>query len=546
MSVLSPGRGRRTPAVRLLLAALAFILAMSASQPVASARPAAIGAPSRAAQVPANMAPTSAVALVASPAGFDYVFYRGDGDALYFRTFDDGVWSAQTSLGGKLVGAPSATLAGSTVVVAGRGTDGAVWLRTNNQGTWSPWESWGGGLFAAPAVVGDATGRIDVVIRGTDNALWIRSRPAGGSLSSWVRLGGGAKSGPVGVSPSAGVLDVYFTGTNNAIWRRTRTGGQWSAWTSLGGTTYTAPTVSWSAESSTTSVFVRGTDNSLVMRQMVSGSWAAWEHLGGVMIDAPASTGVIGGGLDVVIRGTDNALWSRRQRNGVWSAWARAFAVAPPPAPAPGLLGTDWTRIPTSQRVVALTFDAGANAAAVPSILRTLQTKRVPATFYLTGEWTRDFPAATNEIAVAGFPIGNHSDTHPDLRMLTDAQVRAELLTAQTAILRTSGVEPRPLFRFPFGGADSRVMGLVNDLGYVAVRWTVDTLGWQGTSGGQSAQTVLNRVLAALQPGEIVLMHVGSHPTDGSTLDADALPRMVDEIRARGYQFVTLEALAGP
>lgn len=52
--------------------------------------------------------------------------------------------------------------------------------------------------------------------------------------------------------------------------------------------------------------------------------------------------------------------------------------------------------------------------------------------------------------------------------------------------------------------------------------------------------------MAGLQPGEIVLMHVGSHPTDGSTLDADALPRMIDDIRARGYSFVTLEALVGP
>ena len=78
-------------------------------------------------------------------------------------------------------------------------------------------------------------------------------------------------------------------------------------------------------------------------------------------------------------------------------------------------------------------------------------------------------------------------------------------------------------------------------LDYGSVRWTVDTLGWQGTSGGQSSTTVLNRVLANLQPGEIVLMHVGSHPTDGSTLDADALPAIIREVEARGYRFVDLD-----
>jgi len=80
----------------------------------------------------------------------------------------------------------------------------------------------------------------------------------------------------------------------------------------------------------------------------------------------------------------------------------------------------------------------------------------------------------------------------------------------------------------------------VNCLGYGSVRWTVDTLGWPGSSGGQSATSVVNRVLAGLTAGESVLLHVGSNPQDGSTLDADALPRIITELRNRGYGFVTL------
>ena len=195
--------------------------------------------------------------------------------------------------------------------------------------------------------------------------------------------------------------------------------------------------------------------------------------------------------------------------------------------------------------MVALTFDAGANANAVASIRSTLQSRNVPATFFLTGQWVRAFPAQANEVAVAGFLIGNHTDTHPDLRTLTDAQVQAEVQNAERSILLTNGAEVRPLFRFPFGGVDGRVLGLVGNLGYVSARWTVDTLGWQGTSGGMTVQRVIDRVMAGLQPGEIVLMHVGSHPTDGSMLDAAALPQIIDAIRARGYGFVTLSALTG-
>ena len=121
--------------------------------------------------------------------------------------------------------------------------------------------------------------------------------------------------------------------------------------------------------------------------------------------------------------------------------------------------------------------------------------------------------------------------------------MRTQITGAQTTILRITGEDPRPLFRFPFGDSGQRDLRLVNDLGYIAVGWTVDTLGWQGTSGGRSLDSVVQLVLAAEAPGEIVLMHVGSNPTDHSTLDADALPRVVSGLRSAGYGFVTLDAL---
>lgn len=246
-----------------------------------------------------------------------------------------------------------------------------------------------------------------------------------------------------------------------------------------------------------------------------------------------------------MVRGNDTALYARSLRNGVWSAFARAWIPAPPPAPASSLLGVDWTRIPTTSKVVALTFDAGANAAGLASIRTTLERKNVPATFFLTGNWVRAFPAQANEVAVAGFRVGNHSDTHPHFPSLTDAQVRTQVLNAERAILLTNGVDSHPLFRFPYGDVNSRVLADVNALNYVAVRWTVDSLGWKGTSGGMTTQRVIDRVLAAAQPGAIVLMHVGSNPDDHTTLDAAALPQIIDGLRARGYGFVTLKALTG-
>jgi peptidoglycan-N-acetylglucosamine deacetylase len=228
-------------------------------------------------------------------------------------------------------------------------------------------------------------------------------------------------------------------------------------------------------------------------------------------------------------------------------------APATPPAPPTpdkpssalpaSLLGTDWTRIPTDAKVVALTFDAGGDAAGLPSILSTLRQTGTPATFFLTGAWIRAFPDQAGEVASLGMPLGNHSDSHPHIPALTNAQIAAELTAAEDSLQTTTGREFAPLFRFPFGDTTPLDIAVVNDQGYVCVRWTVDTLGWKGTSGGMDTAQVLDRVVQAATPGEIVLMHVGANPDDGSTLDADALPSVIRELRARGYTFVTLQAL---
>jgi peptidoglycan/xylan/chitin deacetylase (PgdA/CDA1 family) len=536
------GRGPWWHRVNALLAVAALLVVIAL--PAAPASP-SVARPLAAQAVPANQATTSAVALVADTGGFDHAFYRGQDGAVYQRTFRDGVWSAETGIGGEIVGAPAAALAGATLVVAARGSDGALWLRTQDQGTWGPWESLGGVLAAAPAVIGDPTGRIDVFVRGINNQIYTRARPPGGSWSSWASIGSGAASGPAAVRVGAGGIEVYVARTDHTIWGSSRSAAGWSAWQPLGGVSHSAPAATSNPKSGTVSVFVRGTNNMLYLKQRKAGTWTGWQRLGISLIDAPAAVTTARLGLDVVVRGTDNALWSGRQRSGAWSAWSRAWVPAPPAAPPSSRLGVDWTRIPTTARVVALTFDAGANADAIPSILTTLRTKNVPATFFLTGQWVRNFPAQANDVTMSGFVVGNHTDTHPELTTLSDAEVRAQVLNAQRSILLANGAETRPFFRFPFGDVDSRVLGIVNNLGYVGVRWTVDTLGWQGTSGGMTAQKVFDRVLAGLQPGEIVLMHVGSNPDDGSMLDAAALPQIVDAIRARGYTFVTMSALTG-
>jgi peptidoglycan/xylan/chitin deacetylase (PgdA/CDA1 family)/fermentation-respiration switch protein FrsA (DUF1100 family) len=219
-------------------------------------------------------------------------------------------------------------------------------------------------------------------------------------------------------------------------------------------------------------------------------------------------------------------------------------ARKPPPPSPPATLptrlrGVEWSRLQTTRHVIALTFDGGSNADGLPSILATLKAAGVPATFFLTGDWARRYPDLARSIA-NHYPVGNHTVSHPHLPTLTHRQITFQVLRAGRDIRGITGVDTRPLFRFPYGDSDTQSLRLVNALGYGSIRWTVDSLGWKGASAGVTTVGITQRVLAPLQPGEIVLMHLGSSP-DGSTPDAVALPRLISVLHARGYSFTTVE-----
>lgn len=218
--------------------------------------------------------------------------------------------------------------------------------------------------------------------------------------------------------------------------------------------------------------------------------------------------------------------------------------VPPPITLPPTLRGAVVTKVPTRARVVVLTFDGGAGSQGASSILATLRAQGVRASFFVTGRFATANPATTRQMAAVG-PVGNHTWSHPDLTALSAGAVAGEISSTRSAILATTGRESRPLFRFPYGAYDSRVLGLVHAAGYGGVGWTTDSLGWKGTSGGMTVDKVVSRVLAARTPGQIILMHVGANPDDGTTLDAAALPRIIVGLRSRGYDFITLAALLG-
>jgi len=485
--------------------------------------------------------PTYAASVTARASGGYDVAYRTATGAVALRGLTGTTWTDPSSLGGRLVGGPAITYAAGALHVYGRGTDSALWRRVRTGSAWGAWTKIGGlTLSSAPAAVGRSGGRVDVFARDAYDQLRTRTYRPGTGWGAWTSLGGRLHSAPSAALAADGSLRVAGTGTDSAVWTRTLTGSTWSAWTSLGGRTYAAPAVS--SGGSVTRLFIRDAGTgALHARTLTGGTWQDWQALGGTYADGPAAAG--GDPAVVLARGADRGLYGGTLTGSAWSGASLAWTPGSPPAVPSALLGTNVTRVPTTAKVAALTFDCAWSNAGTESIRATLQRRNVPASFFFVGDFARGFPAEANLLVNSGFRVGNHSDHHPDFTTIDDATARTEVTGARTTILGTTGTEPRALFRFPYGAYTASDVTLVNGLGYVPVGWSVDSLGWKGTSGGQTTAKVTNRVLAAAKPGMIVLMHVGANPDDGTTLDAAALPGIITGLRDRGYTFTTLDAL---
>jgi len=199
-----------------------------------------------------------------------------------------------------------------------------------------------------------------------------------------------------------------------------------------------------------------------------------------------------------------------------------------------------------SRRVVALTFDAGADRGYTAAILQTLRDNNIRATFGVTGVWAEANRDLLNAIAADGHQLINHSYDHKSFTgastssaPLSREQRRLELSRTETTVYRiTGGRSTRPYFRPPYGDLDASVQRDVAEDGYdTVVMWTVDSRGWDHLPAPQ----IVERCLSLAEPGAIYVMHVGAE-----SQDAAALQQVVDGLRARGYGFVTVAELLSP
>src|SRR3984885_6308815 len=237
---------------------------------------------------------------------------------------------------------------------------------------------------------------------------------------------------------------------------------------------------------------------------------------------------------------------ARRAAAGTLGAVALLLAAGLPAAPPAGAQSNGQPAFTTpeapggaataGQRGIALTFDDGPGPY-TPQVLSVLEQYRVPATFFEIGEEVARYPQYSKMVAAAGFPVEDHTWSHPDLTTLSASGVASQIDMTQAEIQVVTGTTPQCV-RPPYDAWNATVLSQIAARGLTTMSYSVDPKDW--TLPGVPA--IVDNVVGAAFPGAVVDMHDAGG--DRSETVA-ALPEIITQLRAKGYTVVSICG-AGP
>jgi peptidoglycan/xylan/chitin deacetylase (PgdA/CDA1 family) len=174
------------------------------------------------------------------------------------------------------------------------------------------------------------------------------------------------------------------------------------------------------------------------------------------------------------------------------------------------------------------------NSDVVAAYLDFIKRTGIRVTFFPNGvypSWTMHAPTLRPLVDSGQVQLGNHTWSHPDLTVLSDAAVVDQISRNEKFLWNTFGVTARPFLRPPYGARDARIDRLAADQGY----W-VSTM-WNGTFGDSELLTptqVLANAKQWLIAHHIVIAHA-NYPTVTRVFN-----ELADMIRSRRLVTVTL------
>jgi len=182
---------------------------------------------------------------------------------------------------------------------------------------------------------------------------------------------------------------------------------------------------------------------------------------------------------------------------------------------APSITPRSIASLEPKRKYVAITLDDGYGFE--PRLLTLFEKYDARCTVFVLGQWAQNNKKALRRLDKAGFEIANHSWDHKDLTELSDAQIRSQLRRTQKVISAVTGNQA-PYMRPPMGATNSRVKEVPK------------------ASPERSYRSVMQRG-GGIRPGDIIVGHMGSDDT------YEALKRILPELTAQGYEFVTVSEL---
>lgn len=217
------------------------------------------------------------------------------------------------------------------------------------------------------------------------------------------------------------------------------------------------------------------------------------------------------------------------------------------------------TNGPRDKKKIALTFDGemteGMKTALLrgklkssfePKIIETLRATKTKATIFLTGMWIELYPKETYDLSTDPlFELGSHSYTDSSyegycfgLSKVPDTLQVEEIGATEKLLRKYAGIDNQ-LFRFPGGCFNARAVELVNQANDAVVHWDVN-----GNDGfNNNAENIFQNVISQTQNGSIIILHLNGAPTAPKTVEA--LPKIIDTLKNRGFEFVKVNELLG-
>jgi peptidoglycan-N-acetylglucosamine deacetylase len=201
------------------------------------------------------------------------------------------------------------------------------------------------------------------------------------------------------------------------------------------------------------------------------------------------------------------------------------------------MFGELVARVETDKPVVALTLDDGPTAEFTQEVLAILKAKGVSATFFVTGKEAEENGAQLRAIVEAGHEVGNHSYSHSYMTLMGPGTIAEEIERTDAAI-RAAGFEGEIHFRPPYGKKLFTLPWYLSEHHRKTIMWDVEPESFPEIDGNAAAIT--RYVVDHVRNGSIIIMHV---MYDSRAASRAALPDIIDGLRQRGFEFVTVSEL---